>query len=353
MMEKLRISSAGVADGRMGDAVWCASARCEDTVRSTSFVSRELPSSHAVRSPAKTRAHGSPGPVQQPGRRRAAGSGTVVAMDSAASDGRRFMPVPGGGELAVMSFNLRYAGARDGHPWRRRLPVMAELITVESPAVIGTQEGLYDQLTSLMSELPERYEWTGEGRLGGNGGEFTAVIYDSELLTALEADNFWLSRTPDVPGSKDWHSSLPRMATRVNFAVRGAGRFTYVNTHFDHRSAEARRRSAALLVRRAAAEDCPVVVGGDFNASRDSGEYRILAAGSPLADSWPRARRVVGRDVGTFHGYRGPAAGEPHIDWLLTTPDVAVEAVGVNTFAVDGEYPSDHFPLQAVIGLPG
>lgn len=265
-----------------------------------------------------------------------------------------FMPAPAAGELSVMSFNLRYAAARDGHPWNRRLPVMAELIARESPTVIGTQEGLFDQLGSLLARLPARYQWTGDGRLGGNDGEFAAVIFDSTRLTASGADNFWLSRTPDVPGSKDWHSSLPRMATRVTFETPDAGRFTFVNTHFDHRSAEARRQSAMLLRRRADAEDCPVIMTGDFNADAGSDEYALLTGHpSPLVDAWPRARRIVGSDVGTFHGYRGPVPGGPHIDWLLTTTDVSVAAAGVNTFQVDGDYPSDHFPLQAVVGLPG
>lgn len=264
------------------------------------------------------------------------------------------MPAPDDGQLAVMSFNLRYAAARDGHPWAGRLPVMAELITRESPAVIGTQEGMIDQLLELMAALPERYEWTGEGRLGGNDDEFAAVIYDSSLLTAHEADNFWLSRTPEVPGSKDWHSSLPRMVTRVRFARNDSPAvFTFFNTHFDHRSMGARWHSAHIIRDRAAAEHCPVVVTGDFNAASGSDEYEVLTdAASGLMDTWSSARQRVGEDFGTFHGYRGPVAGGPHIDWILTTGDIQVDATGVNTSSRDGTYLSDHFPLQALVRLP-
>lgn len=274
--------------------------------------------------------------------------------DHGDGDAARFMPAPADGRLAVMSFNLRYAAAHDGHPWSRRLPVMAELIARESPAVIGTQEGLIDQLLELMDALPGWYEWTGEGRRGGNDDEFSAVIFDSAVLTAIEADNFWLSRTPDVPGSKDWHSSLPRMVTRVKFRVAGRTEpVTIFNTHFDHRSADARWHAAEILAGRAAAEDAPVIVTGDFNAAPGSPEYGVLTGPeSPLADTWQSAGRRVGTDYGTFHGYRGPTAGGDHIDWILSSGALEVDAVGVNPYARDGEYPSDHFPLQALIRLP-
>lgn len=295
-----------------------------------------------------------------PARKGKSGGGTVVDMVAHGGNAARFMPEPfmpepDADQLSVMSFNLRYASARDGHAWVRRLPVMADLIARESPAVIGTQEGLIDQLLELMDELPARYEWTGEGRLGGNADEFAAVIFDGSVLNAVEAENFWLSRTPEVPGSKDWHSSLPRMVTRVKFALPGGHRtFTLFNTHFDHRSAAARWHAAHILVGRAAAEDVPVVVTGDFNAAPGSPEYDVLTgAESPLGDAWHRAGRRVGTDYGTFHGYRGPSPGAAHIDWILSSRGVTVDAVGVNTFSRDGEYPSDHFPLQALVRVPG
>src|SRR5699024_295734 len=147
---------------------------------------------------------------------------------------------PSGRLLSVMTANLRYP-ARDGHPWAERAPLWAELLTAEAPHVIGTQEGVLDQLDGLMARLPAHYAWTGEGRAGGNDGEFTAVVFDTRRLGAGAVDVRWISQTPAVPGSRSWGSSHPRTITRVDFRDRvGGGRFRVVNVHVDHRSDRAR-----------------------------------------------------------------------------------------------------------------
>ena len=49
-------------------------------------------------------------------------------------------------ELAVMTFNLRYASSNSPNSWPVRRPVMGECIRAHKPDLIGTQEGLYGQL---------------------------------------------------------------------------------------------------------------------------------------------------------------------------------------------------------------
>src|SRR5262245_7953389 len=78
--------------------------------------------------------------------------------------------------LCVMTYNLRYASATPPNAWQQRRPLMRELIQQLSPDVMGTQEGLYQQLKDLASELPD-YDWIGLGRDGGSRGEFMAVFY--------------------------------------------------------------------------------------------------------------------------------------------------------------------------------
>src|SRR6266496_781212 len=54
-----------------------------------------------------------------------------------------------GAALQVMSFNLRYAADSGPNSWPVRRPAMAELLRVEQPTVLGTQEGLYGQLRDI------------------------------------------------------------------------------------------------------------------------------------------------------------------------------------------------------------
>ena len=249
--------------------------------------------------------------------------------------------------LHVMSFNLRHAG--DGS-WARRRPVMAELLGREQPTLLGTQEGLYAQLKDIRRDLPDRYDWIGVGRAGGSRDEFVAVFYDTDRLDPIEFDHFWLSSTPAVIGSRSWGNRVVRMATWIRFAdLRTGKEFVAVNTHFDHLSENARRRSAAL-VRERVAGVTPVVLTGDFNTrATDSVSYDTLVAGG-LTDTWPAAQERRTPLYATFHGYYPLVPNGDRIDWILVR-GATVAAAGINTFTHDGRYASDHLPVQALITL--
>jgi len=255
-----------------------------------------------------------------------------------------------GDALHVMSFNLRFAAERGPHSWPLRRPVMAELLRREEPTVIGTQEGLHDQLTDLAHDLPPHYDWIGEGRGGGTRDEYVAIFYDTRRLTALASGNFWLSDTPAVAASRTWGNETVRMATWVRFADRRTGRaFVMVNTHFDNHSENSRVRGAALIRDRIAEFDVPVLLTGDFNADAGSAAYDLLV-GAGMSDSWFAAATRSPR-YATWHGYRALEPNGPRIDWLLTKGEVSVSAAGMNTFSRDGEFPSDHLPIQALLTI--
>src|SRR6202050_2994381 len=122
-------------------------------------------------------------------------------------------------ELDVMTFNLRHASASAPHSWAERRPVTGKLLRRESPHLIGTQEGLYQQLRDIEQDLGAGYAWIGTGREGGSHGEFVAIFYDTGRLAPLEYDHFWLSEAPDKIGSVDEsgegqeRAGSPRMVT--------------------------------------------------------------------------------------------------------------------------------------------
>ncbi|TCP57450.1 endonuclease/exonuclease/phosphatase family metal-dependent hydrolase [Tamaricihabitans halophyticus] len=260
---------------------------------------------------------------------------------------------PDGEKLHVMSYNLRYASDQSPNSWDERRPAMAQLLNDERPSLIGTQEGLHDQLTDVQADLPDSYEWIGVGREGGEDGEYSAIFYDTTRLEMLSEENFWLSDTPDVPGSTSWGNELPRMVTWGKFKDTVTGtEFVAMNTHFDHKSENARLRSAELIRDRVAELDAnlPVVLTGDFNANTSSEPYSILTAEDALLDSWNTAGEQLTPEYATFGGYEEPAEGD-RIDWLLTDDQVAVEQVGINPFEHEGQYPSDHLPVQTLVTL--
>jgi endonuclease/exonuclease/phosphatase family metal-dependent hydrolase len=242
-------------------------------------------------------------------------------------------------DLDVMTFNLRYASEATPHSWAERRPVMRALLTTELPDLLGGG-----------------YDYIGTGRQGGDRGEFMAVFYRKDRLTPLAYGHFWLSDTPEVPGSETWGGFSTRMVTWVRFLDRTTGkRFSAVNTHLDNESEHARRRGARLIHDRlaAAVPALPVIMTGDFNTPARSGSdvYDLLVTRGGYRDAWVTAA-VHGPAYATFHGYQPLVPGGPRIDWVLTTPGVAVSATLINTYRSGTRYPSDHLPVQARLRLP-
>ncbi|MET7453050.1 endonuclease/exonuclease/phosphatase family protein [Streptomyces sp. NPDC005574] len=256
--------------------------------------------------------------------------------------------------LEVMSFNLRYAAATEPHSWAVRRPVMRELLRRAAPAVLGTQEGLYHQLRDIGSDLGGHYDWIGTGRAGGSRDEFMAVFYDTRRLAPAEYDHFWLSDTPEVIGSNTWGGSNIRMVTWVRFRdLRdGEREFYLLNTHLDSGSQNARVRSVPLIAERTARLDpaLPLLVTGDFNVPAHGDAVYDAMLGTGLVDTWDAAAER-GPLYGTFHGYRPLVPDGDRIDWILAAPGVTVHDARVNTFSRDGQFPSDHLPVQASLTL--
>ncbi len=190
-------------------------------------------------------------------------------------------------QIRAMSFNLRYGTAADGeNSWEKRREALARTIAAFAPDVLATQECLAMQADWLKDRFPE-YAFVGVGRDdGARAGEMCGILYKQSRFRKVAEGHFWLSPTPEKPGSVGWDAALTRMATWVRLeSVAGRDPLVVIDTHFDHAGAEARRNSAVLLAKKAReiAHGDPVVILGDFNAPADpaeDGPYRVLAGRS-------------------------------------------------------------------------
>ena len=109
--------------------------------------------------------------------------------------------------LNVMAFNIRYASATGANAWPKRRGGVVKVIADQKADLIGTQEGLYHQLTFMDKELPD-HKWIGVGREGGQRGEFMAIFYRSARFEPLETNHFWLSDSPEKIGSASWGNTV-------------------------------------------------------------------------------------------------------------------------------------------------
>lgn len=256
--------------------------------------------------------------------------------------------------LRVMTFNVRYPAPDDGsNRWELRKDHLVSTIRDKSPDIVGSQELFYEQGQYIVEQLPD-YAWFGVSRRGDRSDEHMGVFYRTARLRLVESGNFWLSETPDRPGSMSWDVSLPRMATWGLFELKEGGRRFYLfNTHFPHRreDEQARLECARVLHERMsrAAKDLPLVLTGDFNAAPDSPPYGVFAA--DFRDSRLTATKRLGPD-GTGSGFGGSTTGR-RIDWILyrgTLEPLESETI-VNPR--EGKFPSDHFPVLVVFEFRG
>lgn len=300
------------------------------------------------------------------------------------------------GELRVMTFNIRYGTAGDGeNRWGRRRELVFDVFRRHRPDVVGLQEALRFQLDEIRAAVPG-YGEIGVGREDGQkAGEYSAILYREDRLRPVKSGTFWFSDTPEVVGSKSFGNTLPRICTWARFEDRdGGGAFWFFNLHIDHQSQRSRERSVELLARRIAASreqaDEPVIVTGDFNAAEQNPAVTYLvgasgawvqsarrSAAQPMVGDGPRdaegdrlglatrpaldeKSRLVdtfrtlhpdAREVGTFNDFKGTKTGDK-IDYILVSQGVTTLAAEILRDHRDGRYPSDHFPVLAVVRLP-
>ena len=265
-------------------------------------------------------------------------------------------------DLRVMSYNVRVGTAEDGDDdWDKRKDFLASTIRAFAPDFLGTQETLDFQRDYLASQLPG-YDSVGLARdAAHDDGEMMAVFYRRERFEKLAEGHFWLSETPDVPGSSSWNSACPRMVTWVKLRDRrapSAPPIVFLNTHFDHESAEARRQAARMIRERVdalVAQGDSVVLTGDFNSSdRDAPYSAVFAPGesgraSAVADTYRVLHPTPAAGEGTFSKFVATNRDGPRIDWIGVSREWHVAEAGIEHAARDGHTPSDHFGVTAVL----
>lgn len=254
--------------------------------------------------------------------------------------------------LRVGTFNIRWANPDDGaHRWEHRQANLLALLRRWQPDVLGLQEPFRHQLDLIADALPD-FGVVGVGREDGRSeGEFCPIFYRRSRLRVAGGGTFWLSESPDTPGSRAWGAWHPRICTWVRLVdrTRDVAFFVY-NLHLDNESQQARENGLELVMahmRRRPTPD-PVLLMGDFNATPDNPAIRRLQASeSPVPVN---ALASAGGAIGTFHGFTGQAQGGP-IDHICLSPEWQVRDAQVLPSDGVPPFPSDHFPVSVTLLL--
>jgi endonuclease/exonuclease/phosphatase family metal-dependent hydrolase len=259
--------------------------------------------------------------------------------------------------IRVMSFNIRYDEPKDGvNAWPNRKQKVADVIRFHKADLIGVQEALLRQLRDLEVLLPDN-AWCGVGRTDGKeAGEYSAILYSKSRFQIQECKTFWLSETPEKPGSMGWDAAYPRVVTWARFKDRVLKKtFFHFNTHFDHRGEKARTESAKLILAKIGeiAGRSPFVLTGDLNVVEDSDGYRILKAGNSkthLADArYASTHGHFGGDS-TFNDWKELQPGRK-IDYIFVREGIRVSEHAALADRWNGLWASDHIPVLAEIEI--
>ena len=254
-------------------------------------------------------------------------------------------------KLKVMSFNLRIeAPAHDGiNDLPNRKGRIIEAINTEAPDLIGFQEAR-DETRAWLRDTLSDYVVVGCGRYGDYRGESAPLAFRKDKFEMVSMDTFWLSSTPKIPetvyeGSDQ--SSCPRIATAVVLKpIECDELLLFINTHTDHQGAMARVLSSAQILEYASQKGLSTVITGDFNATPDATEIKMMTANKafPLVD----ATALIGP---TFHAFgQKPVEERVKIDYVFTNlPCDIKESYALSDEPIEGIYISDHCPVVAFV----
>jgi endonuclease/exonuclease/phosphatase family metal-dependent hydrolase len=259
--------------------------------------------------------------------------------------------------IKLMTYNLKFASPTYEPSWEVRRKMQVDMIRKYDPDIIGTQEGLKEQIDYLQDQLPE-YVVVGEGRQGGDDDEHMAVFYKRDKFRLREMQSFQLSKTPEIIGSGP--KVNPRMVTWARLAIinrpaageesphpqnyRGhwenTQEFYVFNTHYfnGRKDSLARLNASKLIKERIDAlnrfgswnAERPLFLMGDFNCRPGSAPYNIL---------------VGDKDSTNPDLLKNPFEDPKEIDWILYKGGVKVLKYEEVDYNVDGAYPSDHKPI--------
>ena len=289
-------------------------------------------------------------------------------------------PINKGGEsMKVMTYNIRYSAGDANSPdnnWEARRDDLGNLVESANPDVAGFQEVLPDQRKWLEARFPG-YAFVGDGRNADRvNGEASPIAFRKDRFEPVKSGTFWLSETPDEPGSKGWKAALPRICSYAVLKDRATGKtFAFANTHTDHRSEEAREMGMLLVIERMKefSSGAPVVFVGDHNCLEYEKPAKAVAkllkdalylSETPPEGSWrtfnywsyKEKEQTIAEALAKPVRERSIPGGKSdskRIDYIYVSPGTRV--LGYRTIAATRPgkklYPSDHFPSVAEVVL--
>ena len=249
----------------------------------------------------------------------------------------------------IMTFNLLINHIYDFGRSRftTRSASILKLIDQEQPDIIGVQE-LTPFSEKHLTSLYDKYAMTGRYRRTNKRffNESNAILYRKDKFDLIDSKTFWLSKTPYVPASKFITSIFPRIAVFAVLQDKETKEvFTMINLHLDHGRESIRTAQTKALIDLAkhTMRGSFTVVTGDFNTDPDSEAIHIMHDNGFYDLATNALGTTLRGKVSTLAHHNRP------IDHILIFGNVTGKDCIVHKECYDGIYPSDHWPLSAIL----
>ncbi|OAM88131.1 endonuclease/exonuclease/phosphatase family protein [Termitidicoccus mucosus] len=303
--------------------------------------------------------------------------------------------------VRVLTFNIlsSYLGADKAgveetprvKRWEKRAPLVIEVMRDHPDGsgpydFIGTQETSIDRRraeadqTRRLADAMQGYGSLYEPCTGPALRRFSLsnmIFWRKDRWELDDGDHgtFWLSSTPDIPGSSDWNADgQPESKRCVTYGLfhetgpkgRTGRRVYFYNTHLYVFSEASREKSAALIMERIANrrdKRAAVLLTGDMNARQWSAPVRHFRGETVTLAGRTRAAPFALRDTyaAAHPGQSGLVAGTraspplfaDKIDYIFASDDFITAGAGrIETHHGD-LWPSDHYPYETVLEFAG
>lgn len=237
--------------------------------------------------------------------------------------------------MKIITFNLRNALADDGqNSWRYRRDFVVEYLLASDADIICMQEVVPAVKSDLSNALAGVYEVAGEGRMAEkrDDDEINLVAYKKNEFTLLQKEHFWLSETPEIPGSR-FSTQLywPRTCTHLSLKNK-YGVYEIYATHLDNADIMAREHGLELILQRAG-DAGKIFVCGDMNDVPHN------------VHKWIH-NRLIDLTDGVSYTYNGYGKERSKIDYIFASREIKKLSNCVCVSEIrDNIYISDHFPL--------
>ena len=137
--------------------------------------------------------------------------------------------------ISILDLNIRYLNSLDGiNVWDLRKEAFIQCLLNSYADVFFFQEITHTQYDYIDENLSSVYEFVGIYRDSTDKSEKCSISYNIFKYTLIEWGQFWLSSTPNIPGSNDFHNFFPRICTWAALKQINGIEIIFFNIHLDH-----------------------------------------------------------------------------------------------------------------------